>query len=161
MNLSHDPNVGRRGFTVLEILVVLSLMVTVALVATRLFRSTLRLTHQADASADMVARVDDAMRVLRGDVWSAGRIQTDDERTVTLTGGDGAVITWHLLPGGTLTRDAEGASSGRRAWKALTLPMTFRAEGAGLVIDIADMPEYSGGTTHLVSQLLLLKGGTP
>jgi hypothetical protein len=139
---------------------VLSLMVTITLLTTRLFRATLRLTRQADEAAATLARMDSALEILRADVWSAHRIQALDPHTAALTQPDGAVITWRFTAPDTLTRAAASPQAPRatRAWTHLELPMTFTAHDTILMVAIPDGPTHSGGQMRFVSQLLLTQG---
>jgi hypothetical protein len=151
------------AFTVLEMLLVLSLMMTISLLATRLFRSTLHLTRHAGEAAAIIARFDSALDVLRADVWSASAIDTPDARSVRLAHPDGAVITWRYAAPGRLVRvvTAPHAPEARRTWTHLDLAMTFGVQEGTLAIRVPDTPAHSGGESRFFSQLLRAKGALP
>jgi prepilin-type N-terminal cleavage/methylation domain-containing protein len=86
----------RRAFTLTEMLSVLILLSALALVATRLFTTTSRLTVNSAKARDTMISTDTALAVLRGDVWSARKIETPDARTAKLTLGDDRVVLWTI-----------------------------------------------------------------
>src|ERR1700752_2544552 len=67
-----------RGFTLIEMLVTLILLVTAGLLLPRLFRVTMRVVREAPEARDAIVRHDAAIDALRRDVWSAREIVVED-----------------------------------------------------------------------------------
>jgi prepilin-type N-terminal cleavage/methylation domain-containing protein len=86
----------RHAFTIIEMLAVLILLSALALVATKLFTATIRLTASSANARDTMISTEAALSVLRGDVWSARRIETPDARTAKLTLDDDRIVSWTI-----------------------------------------------------------------
>jgi prepilin-type N-terminal cleavage/methylation domain-containing protein len=93
----------RRAFTIMEMLSAMILLSALALVATKLFTSTILLTTKFANARDTMVSTDAALAVLRGDAWSARKIETPDANTAKLTLDNDRVVLW-TISGDHLTR---------------------------------------------------------
>lgn len=120
----------RHGFTMVEILIAVSLFVVVGYVSARLVHSTIRLSGQVAAAHDQISGGQRAMALLRRDVWGATGIEAGG-RSVHLKRGDHVAVTWRFDEDGALFRDS---TDGAQRWGGLIREGAFAAEGAVLVI---------------------------
>lgn len=145
----------RRGFTLLEILVVIGLVAFVGLVSMQLFRATLR-TWKASADEQAIqSRFDLAMGQLRRDVCSATSIDAPDTRSITIHNPAGTVH-WTANEPAAQSRTTDEAADARH-WPDLG-PITFESRGPMLVVHLTPTHEEAGGEMVLMSQSMLLAG---
>jgi prepilin-type N-terminal cleavage/methylation domain-containing protein len=98
-----------RGFTIIEVLATLALLVIFFDAAGKLFRSTILTGAACQQISNESARTDSAMYQLRRDVWNARRLDSAELGTIGITSTDGGNITWQFDADGT-TRTAAGAA---------------------------------------------------
>ena len=152
------PRLSRnRGLMIYEVMLGLSMLATFAAGATYLMRSSLRVSERADGAVERGARFDAATEQLRRDVWGASKVETPDERTVTVERSGEAPITWTLGDAGTLKRAVEGADS--REWRDVAEGISFASSGPALVlIEPADAGGNPGRRVPFISQVMLAAG---
>jgi type II secretory pathway component PulJ len=148
---------NRRGFTVLELLIMIGLMAFMGAVSQRLFVSSIRTMQAARSTDTAIVRFDHAMMRLRADVWASSEISADST-SATLKQSDGQTITWRIDETGGLTR-SEGDST--LAWQDVSRTAKFSADGPALVLHLSDGFNKSPGSIKLISQLQLSNGGAP
>src|SRR5687767_12242123 len=85
-----------RAFTTIEMVAILMLLSAFAVIATRLFATTVKLTYNAANASDTIASADMAEAALRLDVSTAKRIETPDANSAKITAADDRVITWSI-----------------------------------------------------------------
>ena len=144
------------GFVLIEILVVLGMVAFVSIVATRLFRATLRTWRDSAQSQSAQARFDQAVGQLRRDVWSATSIETPNDRETILQTPEGR-IEWHAIDPAGLARSTTADPVDRRRWEGLG-NLTFTPRGPTLIVRLKPDPQEAGGDMVLASQPLLLAG---
>jgi type II secretory pathway pseudopilin PulG len=124
----------RRGFTLTEMLAILILLSAFAIIATRLFTTSVKLTYKLGNAQDAAASVDGAMALLRSDVAAAKEVKVADE-AITLD-----AVTWTLDGQHLLRRDSARVQS----WRAPSAKLTFSTDGRVLVLKIG-ASEMTGG----------------
>ena len=149
------PNRSRRGFTLLMLLLVLSMLGVGALLATRLFQVALRTTVATQDAHTRALRFDNMLNQLRRDVWSAGGIKAVDAQTLDLQHA-GSAVRWQLHADATVTRDAKGEPLHR--WPLGKVALRFEPKPAGLSMHVREDKAGSEQSIALVSQLLLAGG---
>ncbi len=98
-----------RGFTIIEVLATLALLVIFFDVAGKLFRSTILTGAACQQISNESARTDSAMYQLRRDVWNARQLGSLKPGTIGITSSDGENITWRFDADGA-TRTGTGAA---------------------------------------------------
>ena len=107
--LSRRATPGRRGMVMIEMLMVIILLSTFALVATRLFSASMRVIDEAPAAHDAVSRFEQVARVLRTDVWGASRIEVSAGGSLlTARAGAAPPSQWQFDEDGLITRSRPG-----------------------------------------------------
>ena len=119
---------NRRGFMLIEILVALALLGVFALLATALFRGSMRATSEAPMRQDQMTRVAGLLDRIRDDAWRAGAMTVSGERTLVLDGGSDAEIRWEQPEHGVVTRSAAGEEPMR--WQAVPGGLRFERRGS-------------------------------
>ena len=120
-----------RGFTLIELLVSLALLAAFALVATRVFTTSMRAIDQSGRTQNMATRFDSMLYKLREDVWSAKNIDSADERALALTDAKGQLIRWTMGDDGSITRTIEQISE-TEVWPEVASGLHFLRNGASL-----------------------------
>lgn len=148
-----------RGMFLIEMLVVIGLLAAFLIISARLLTSMIRLSRQASDAEDRIVRFDSAVRVLRGDAWSATGI-AGDAGAVTIE-RDQTTIEWRSAEDGSLVRtlNVPDAPPQAQRWPELGGQLQFRVEGPVLIV-AADDSSGRTGELRLVSQVMLA-GGTP
>ena len=98
-----------RGFTIIEVLATLMLLVIFFDVAGKLFRSTILTGAACQQISNESARTDSAMYQLRRDVWNARQLDSPRPGTIGITSSDGGNVTWRF-DGEGVTRTGAGAA---------------------------------------------------
>ncbi|HEY2584792.1 MAG TPA: type II secretion system protein [Tepidisphaeraceae bacterium] len=145
-----------RGFTLLELIVVLGLVAFVSIIATNLFRATLRTWRESAAAQQAQGRFDQAIGQFRRDVWSATSMELPNPRTAILQTPEGRV-EWDAIDPAGLARVAAADPADHRRWEGLG-DLTFSARGPTLVVRVKPSPQEAGGEMVLTSQPMLLAG---
>lgn len=147
------------GFVLIEILVVLGMVAFVSIVATRIFRATLRTWRESAQAQSAQFRFDQAVGQLRRDVWAARSIETPSDREAILQTPDGR-IEWRAIDPAGLARSTPADPADHRQWKGLGT-LTFASHGPTLVVRVHPDPQEAGGDMVLASQPMLLAGRAP
>lgn len=145
----------RRGFTLLEILVVIGLVAFVGLVSMQLFRATLKTWKNSADEQAVQSRFDLAIGQLCRDVWSATSIDAPNARSITIHNPAGTVHWTANEPAG-LSRTADRPDDARH-WPDLG-KISFESRGPMLVVHLTPTHEEAGGEMVLMSQSMLLAG---
>ena len=134
MKTSRSPR-ARRGIMLIEMLVALILLSAFAVVATRLFYASYKLSAQAAEAHDANGIADLALWHLRTDAWAATKIESTIPQTALLTMPDGVTVTW-TIEGKDLLRRA-GNENDR--WRiAPSGEATFATDGITLTFKVTD-----------------------
>ena len=144
---SRQFHVG--GFTLLQTVIVLALLVLFMLMSTQLFIHTLRTTRSAQQQRTQIFLSQRAAERLRADVWRADELMTPAENELTVELPEQRV-TWRSAGDGALTRRADSMSgTDERAMTFhLNQPLRFEADATMLRI-------HGGG--HPVTMLSQVK----
>jgi Tfp pilus assembly protein PilX len=124
----------RRGFLLVNVLVVLMLLGAFTLAATRVFRLSILSTQSASWEQERSLRLEQALRMLRADVWQASAVKSVQPNQLQLTTADLAV-QWKIDADGNLTRTA-----GKDAQSWATLNLTFSGDGRAILVKRKDQP---------------------
>jgi hypothetical protein len=144
------PN-RRRGFLLLELSMYVGILAVACGLATQIFFSTARVLRNTDAHQWAQQRFDSAIRQLRGDVWSASRVECPDDHTLVLHYPNQSVVRWdfdHRNKSLSRTSPEEPRLS---RWGDLP-GLVFSSDGPALTVRAADEP---GGGLVLPSQMML------
>jgi prepilin-type N-terminal cleavage/methylation domain-containing protein len=148
---------NRRAFTILEMMIALSLLAVFSVVAVRVTNLCMRLPQKSAASQSGVERFDVAFSVLRQDVWAAQSLRCPDEQTLEISAGGPAVV-WHMGTDASLSRSV--AQSGRpgasiRRWQC---DQRIQFSAAGPTVLVTAVQDSQATRAELVSQFLLAGG---
>ncbi|HZZ43170.1 MAG TPA: prepilin-type N-terminal cleavage/methylation domain-containing protein [Tepidisphaeraceae bacterium] len=91
-----------RAFTLIEMMMVLSLLTTFFLLSAKLFTSLFRQVRDTSAAQNDTASFDSALTQLRADIWSADSLQTDGP-TLLITHAS-QTIAWSAITPTSFTR---------------------------------------------------------
>jgi prepilin-type N-terminal cleavage/methylation domain-containing protein len=146
-----------RGFTILEMMMVVGLLTIVFAIAATLTRWSLMANYESQQSAVMDARLDDMVRTIRRDIWQASAIESPNPQTVRVTDADGHQITWTFGPGDSVHRTAEV----ERSWPELVGGISTGRNGGVIELTIPRTRLRNGQTISLASQIILAGGKQP
>lgn len=153
---------GRRGMTLIEVMLAIGVLATFFLVATALINASLRVPQEAADAHAAKARLDDALSHLRGDVWAAETVTVAEDGALVVRRPDGRAALWRVSSDGTWSRHAARVAGGRlddaRTWPAIAPGATFSAAGPSLAVRFPRTPSDPGGEVRFVSQLRLSAG---
>lgn len=85
-----------RGFSLIELMLVIGLLAACAVVSNELFMSCLVIQRDAKQASLGLIHADGAVRMIRADVWGAESIHCDNPHRVTLRMPDGTEVRWEL-----------------------------------------------------------------
>jgi prepilin-type N-terminal cleavage/methylation domain-containing protein len=140
---AHGPGptaADGRGFTLLEIMLVVILLSVAMTSATWVFRSSLLMLHQSQRSAGAVGRLATAVEMMHRDVADAQTVEVRGQE-LTARMGDGQLIRWYCGKG---TWKREVAGKPTRQWTGLP-PAMMTQEKAGVMLLWPDAPLHAGG----------------
>jgi type II secretory pathway pseudopilin PulG len=142
----------RGGFMMFELLAAIILLGVFALVATRLFTWSMRVTAEAPQSEGQILLFDSMLEQLRDDAWTSANVRTIDERSIDVN--DGA-IRWAVGADGSVTRTSTGGET--RAWRAVGQRVRFEPDEAGVVVRVLDARGAAADRILLPSEVVLLR----
>lgn len=90
------PNTRIAGYSLIELVLVLSLLAVFAGVANKLFISSLLVKQEALKAGNNLVQTDSLIRLIRSDVWGASAIYSDSPDRVTIAWPDGSTVRWEL-----------------------------------------------------------------
>jgi Tfp pilus assembly protein PilX len=148
----------RRGYALVEILFVLGLLTIFAVVATRLFGSTVRVMHAAAEQQNTTSALDSALRALRRDVWNASSVAATDAHTLRIAQAEQSV-EWSVDADGNLVRSTRPASGPetRQRWPELRKHVSFQSSKAGVTVQVLDQRHKPVAQVSLVGQVILAR----
>ena len=146
----------RHAFTLMELLMTMSLLVVVGLVIDQVFHATLTTWTDTDRTTKRYASVDSAISALRADAWRAAQITVSDPKHATLTFPGHSQITWTLSPDGNAARTDSAGHQTR--WPSIAAAWTFSADPTTLIVT-ASSPQPQ--QLRLISQILLANRSRP
>ncbi len=153
------PKRPAPGFTMIEMLALLILISAAAVLTTRLFVATTKLSDRAVQAHTDAAKIDAVVRALRADVWGAADLWAPDSHSLTLRNG-AVTVHWTIADSdGTLVRnETRDGRNDERRWPAAAPKSTFQVDGSLVRLAIPDSKRARGGQVHLASQLRLAQG---
>lgn len=137
----------RSAFVLTEILVALALLSAFALIASRLFTTSMRTIERSSAQLDTVVRFDGMLRALRDDVWNASQVLEVKADQLLLRSDDGET-RWSIAGDGRVTR-MSGAEA--RAFPALT-DARFARPGKAVELVVKDESIVLPNLKEMISQ---------
>ena len=143
-----------RGFMLIEMMLVLSLLAIFAVAATRLTVLCIRVPKQVGQKRDQIVRFDRAMARLQQDLWRASSVRCMDNHTLQLQSPGQPDVTWKAQ-GDQISRSMTDSSRAEQ-W-SLGAEFSFSARPAGVEIDVRER----NGTIdqiEMTSQAMLLEG---
>jgi prepilin-type N-terminal cleavage/methylation domain-containing protein len=145
----------RRGFTLMELVVVLLLFTLIGVMAGRFVGPVISVLRKAPMEAATNARFDNAMSALRADVWQSTAIESSSDSRLVLTQPDRTRVTWEFGPDRHLRQT--GSAAGGADWGVLPTPIHFTPDGAAVHVRVAGDGHFHGGTFCMASAVLLEK----
>ncbi|HXE55743.1 MAG TPA: hypothetical protein VN541_22155 [Tepidisphaeraceae bacterium] len=160
MNRLSQSNPGRtgsrrrRGFFLIEMLVIMGLLTVAGLLAARLYYTTGQALQRAEQRQTAQAQFDQALARLRADVWQAASVGLKDPHTLLIHEAQNQTITWSSSA--SLQRRTDGAHRQVDQWTQLgtTLELDVRGPQVIVIDHSADPP----GRIVLLGQTMLLTG---
>jgi type II secretory pathway component PulJ len=146
-----------RAFTLVEMVIVISILLFFGMISVRVMNLCLRVPRQAAQSQSAFERFDIAVNRLRQDVWAARSLRCPDETTLEI-GTEGPAVTWRVESDGALSRtvtDAGQPAPSVRRWESHQ-QMRFAVDGPTLNFTVVHDAESA--QTVMVSQRLLAEG---
>lgn len=144
----------RFGFTMVEILMTLSILVIFFGFSNEVFRSTVLLSSASQNLVDDASRTDFVLRLLCADVWNCSSMTLGDPHSLELFFSDGTKVSWKIDPRNSVVRtDAAGHDE---HWDNVGTDWKFSTDKISLAIS-----NGSSVPTRLVSQILLAQSGQP
>jgi hypothetical protein len=144
----------RLGFSIIEVLMALSLLVMFFAASGEVFKSTVLLSSASQDLCDHTSQIDSVERQLRVDAWNCRSMTLADPQSVELTMADGAQISWKIDPQNCVVRTDAAGHAERR--DAVGVGWAFSTDKVSLSIS-----DGSSVPTRIVSQVLLAQSGQP
>ena len=145
-----------RGFTIVEVMVTLSLVATFSVIAGYLFRDCLKVMREADSAQNRIVQFEFMTGLLRADAWAAGSIQAADE-SIELKQREGSVV-WTAEKGSVQrTVRRAGRADQIQRWTNLDVDVSIRPVRQGVRMGIRRADGREIEQAILPSQLILLK----
>jgi type II secretory pathway pseudopilin PulG len=151
-----QPNLTTRGFTLLEMTIIVALLAVFSLMASRLFMSTVKTATQASETESAMSRFDLILDQLRRDVWNAQSMTVTGDRALTIENQQ-TTITWASPRGaGALVRTVATASGDKNEYrfKNVAPDVTFSAEGASVIVAVTEADKHAQARMVLQKQWL-------
>jgi prepilin-type N-terminal cleavage/methylation domain-containing protein len=101
----------RRAFSLIEMIVVVSLLAVFMLVATRLFNMCWKTINVAATGQNEANQNLAMLNLLRNDVWSAGQVRIVDAATLELATETGEPLKWTFGPEAAALRAADNLAA--------------------------------------------------
>jgi prepilin-type N-terminal cleavage/methylation domain-containing protein len=145
---------SRFGFTMVEILMTLSILVIFFGFSSEVFRSTVLLSSASQNLCDDASRTDSIVRLLRTDVWNCRSMTLADPHSLELSFSDGTKVSWKIDSRNSVMRtDAAGRTEN---WDGIGSGWRFSTDKVSLAIT-----DGSSAPMRLLSQLLLAQSVQP
>lgn len=145
---------SHRGFMLIEMMIVLSLLTIFAVAATRLMVLCIRVPKQVGQKRDQIVRFDLAMGRLRQDIWRANSLRCVDAHRLQIQSPGDPDVTWEVR-NGQISRSAAHSST-QEQWN-LGAEVSFISRSAGAEVDIRE-PTGAIDQIDMSSQAMLLEG---
>jgi prepilin-type N-terminal cleavage/methylation domain-containing protein len=129
-----------RGYTLIELLLTLSLLGVFSLIATHLFGSSFQVMSQSAQVTEFPMRFDAAVNSLRSDIAEAISIDLPNPRSLIAKNSAGETIQWEIDGNHHLLRQDNSTS---RSWD-VGEAIEFRREGDLLLIHPSDSHDGTG-----------------
>ena len=155
---------GHRGWSLIEMLVVIMLLTVFMVIASKLLVTAMVATGDADKSIAALTRNDLIITRMRRDVWDAQALAADASNTLVVSPADGPTVTWKTSgDGSSLSRSYTDGAAGRieNVYRDLGAVMSFAVDGHAVTVDIAQGPDRPTARLSLVSQVLHLRENLP
>ena len=145
---------SHRGFMLIEMMIVLSLLAIFAVAATQLMVLCIRVPKQVGQKRDQIVRFDLAMGRLRQDIWRANSLRCIDAHTLQIQSPGDQDVSWEAR-NGQISRSA-GHSSTKERW-SLGADVSFVSRPSGAEVDVRE-PTGALDQIDMSSQAMLLEG---
>ena len=143
-----------RAFTIYELLIALMLIALIGRIAAPFAVRTVMSMCDARAEATANAQFDNAIHILRGDVWKSVAIRLVSPHELVLTQSDHHDIRWQYDSDQHL-RQIDSTSPPRN-WGILPGSFEFTQDGAAVRVKIADAPHFHGGEYCMACPVMLV-----
>jgi hypothetical protein len=144
----------RRGFTILEVIMTLGLLVMFFAASGEVFRSTVLLSSAGENLSNQSSQIDSAVWQLRKDVWNSRSISVPATNSVELSIDDKTSILWKIDSAGDLVRATPSGNPQR--WPAIGTGWTFSTDAVSISIS-----DGSSAPIRMISQVLLSRKEEP
>lgn len=123
--------IRRRGFTLVEVLLALSLLGVFSLVAYRLLGANMKVTEATLMADSNSARFDRAVAALRTDVFDSASLEMPSPGLLRVHGSDKQIVEWKI-DHNTICRTQ---ASARRTWD-VGQPLDLKLDGAVVLLSV-------------------------
>jgi len=142
------------GFVLIEMLIAIGLLAVAGLIWTQVLRMAAQASRDISQQQPAEMRVDQAIRELRNDAWSASDVQFHDPHWLSIRSGEGVTIEWRCDKG--LSRQ-EGSGEPQR-WEVVAPDLSFRVRRATIVLELKGSKQTRDEQVEVVSETMLLSG---
>jgi len=143
--------VDRRGFSVYEMLVVVLLFSILGGIAAPFPTRVVKSMRGARVEATTNAQFDNAIGVLRNNVWQATSMQIVSAHKLLLTQADHRQISWEF----TSDLHLQQTDHGLHDWGTISPSVEFAQEGSAVDVKVVDAPHFHGGTFFMACPMLM------
>jgi len=162
----------RRGFTLMELVLAVSVIGIFGILYAQVFSSTTTITRTAPHEDAVAARIDMAINILRRDVWHARQIDITDPHTAIIRTESDGVVTWTLSDEGRLTRTLVSPVIGSRSgadseptrvdqWEGMESIRGIAASPSGLTLTLRERWINADSQVAITSQVLAAGRAAP
>jgi len=130
--------IHRRGFTLVEILLAVSLLGVFTLLASRLLGANMRITQGTLTADSNTARFDRAIRMLRTDVAASDSIESSAPGVVRIRNSANQTVEWKTA-GNSVSRSI---GTETREWE-VGQPLHLKLDGAVVLLSVSPADEIA------------------
>lgn len=147
----------RRGYLLIEMLVIIGIMSIAIFVEVKLYRTTMHIVQSEPQNQKQLMAMEQLVRWLRKDVWAAQNIAVSQENTVTLTHPGNRNIEWKFAETDVTRSERSGEQEPLVAHFSIPIQLVPQADGPRLVVIAA--PDSNSESRQMFTSQLMLGGG--
>lgn len=147
----------RRGYLLIEMLVIIGIMSIAIFVEVKLYRTTMHIVQSEPQNQKQLMAMEQLVRWLRKDVWAAQNIAVSPENTVSLTLPGNRSIEWKFGETDVTRSERSGEQEPLVAHFSSPIRLVPQADGPRLSVMAA--PDSNSESRQVFTSQLMLGGG--